>query len=170
MRLCVKREIQKSYAFVRALHSVRPFSRDRQGDLKCLSTFISHFTFVFPVICHLSSIWIFKFKFWFEGEVKALLFFRAPVPFSLWRSLCDSPFPLVPLAPFPVVGSEGLSSPLEPVGVTNGSAALPAARSTNSKQSEGGGGERRGVIRKRNEERERTRKRNGGGFAAKDEH
>ena len=65
-------------------------------------------------------------------------------------------FPTSPrsFAPFPVVGSGVLSSPLEPVGVTNGNTALPAARSTNSKQSEGGGREQRGLIRKRNEEQE----------------
>lgn len=46
--------------------------------------------------------------------------------------------------------------------MTNGNTALPAARSTNSKQSEGGGREWRGVIRKRNEEQDQTRERNGG--------
>lgn len=60
--------------------------------------------------------------------------------------------PLVPLLLSQWWGHEGLSSPLEPVGVTNGNTALPAARSTNSKQRVGGGRERRGVIRKRNEE------------------
>lgn len=57
-------------------------------------------------------------------------------------------------APFPVLGSEGLSSPLEPLGVTNGNAALLAARSANSKQSGDGGRERSDALRKRNEEQE----------------
>lgn len=65
----------------------------------------------------------------------------------LWFSLSSHS-----LGPFPVVGSEVLSSLLEPAGVTNGNTALPVAHSTNSKQSEGGERERRGVIRKRKEE------------------
>lgn len=53
-----------------------------------------------------------------------------------------------------MVGPGVPSSPLEPLGVTNGDAALPVAGSASSKQSERVERERRGVIRKRNEERE----------------
>lgn len=81
-----------------------------------------------------------------------IIFLCSPLSLSVEPSVIL--YSLFSLAPFPVVGSEGLSSPLEPLGVTNGNTALPAARSTNSKQSEGGERERRGVIRKRNEEQE----------------
>lgn len=72
----------------------------------------------------------------FCGKSLSIVPVRSQEPSVIFSFPCS-------LALFPVVGSEGLSSPLEPVGVTNGNMALSVARSTNSKQSEGGEGERR---------------------------
>lgn len=70
-------------------------------------------------------------------------------------ALCDFPFPLVPLLFSQWWGQRVLSSPLVPAGVTNGNEALPAARSTNSKQSESTERKWKSVIRNSNEEQER---------------